>query len=125
MRRETRLRRSQDFAKVHRRGRSWVNSILVLRALPNGLPLTRVGFSISKRVGKAVIRNRIKRRLREATRALSPRPGFDVVVIAREPAAGATYLTLHAALRSLLGRAALNERTAAPEAPQGGPDEAL
>jgi ribonuclease P protein component len=105
--RDMRLRRRQDFNAVHRRGRSWANSTLVVRVLPNALPQTRVGFSISKRVGKAVVRNRIKRRLREVVRALAPRGGHDLVVIAREPAADADYQALRASLESLLQRAHL------------------
>ncbi len=117
MQRDMRLRRREDFSAVHQRGRSWANNTLVVRVLPNALPQTRVGFSISKRVGKAVVRNRIKRRLREIIRALGPRGGHDVVVIAREPAAIADYHALRASLNSLLARAHLLD--AAKEPPRG------
>jgi ribonuclease P protein component len=107
MRRDARLRRREDFNAVHRHGRSWANATLVVRVLPKATRQTRVGFSVSKRVGKAVVRNRIKRRLREIVRALRPRDGFDVVVIAREPAATADYSALLSSVRSLLARAHL------------------
>jgi len=107
MQRDQRLRRRQDFSAVHRRGRSWADALLVLRVLPNGLDVSRTGFSISKRVGKAVVRNRIKRRLREGIRALAPGPGFDLVVIARSPASAADYHALARTLRNLLTKARL------------------
>jgi len=108
MRREQRLRRRNDFDAVYRRGRAWSNDLLALRALRSDLPESRFGFAVGKRTGNAVARNRVKRRLREAIKALAPTGGWDVVIIARPPAAGADYWQLLAALRSLFGRARLH-----------------
>lgn len=73
----------------------------------------RIGFSVSKRVGGAVVRNRVKRRLREAVRGrltLLP-PGWDIVISARPAAANADYATLDAELGELLERARLVRHT--------------
>ena len=73
---------------------------------------TRIGFSVSKRVGGAVVRNRVKRRLREAVRhtlADLP-PSWDIIIGARPPAATADYATLDTAMRELLARAGLAHR---------------
>jgi ribonuclease P protein component len=89
---EYRLTRSKDFARVRRFGRSAGSQLLVLYALPTHSPDRRIGFSVSKRVGNAVIRNRVKRRLREAVRsqlAMVP-AGYDLVFIARPAAAAAS-----------------------------------
>jgi len=102
-----RLRVRRDFLAVYRKGRAWTHRFLVLRTLPNGLPYNRYGFVVSKRVGKAVARNRLKRRLREGLRLLTVRPGWDVVLLARPPAATATYQQLREALVELLSRARL------------------
>lgn len=107
MRRDARLRRREDFAAVHRQGRSWADATLVLRSRRNALGSSRFGFSISKRVGNAVVRNRIKRRLREATRNLVLHGCWDVVVIARAPAAEADFKALRQSLLSLARRARL------------------
>jgi len=102
-----RLRVRRDFLAVYRKGRAWTHRLLVLRTLPNGLPHNRYGFVVSKRVGKAVVRNRLKRRLREGLRLLTVRPGWDAVLLARPPAATATYQQLREALVELLSRARL------------------
>jgi len=61
--------------------------VVALRILERGKGPTRVGFAVGKRLDKrAVIRNRVRRRLREVLRRLDLRPGFDVVVLARRPA---------------------------------------
>jgi ribonuclease P protein component len=107
MNRSQRLRRAREFTAVYQRGRAWSNQLLAVRVLPNDLPHGRYGFAVGKRVGTAVVRNKVKRRLREAVRALAPAGGWDVVVIARPEAAGADYAALRAALASLLRRAQL------------------
>lgn len=72
--------------------------------------VSRFGFAVGKRVGGAVVRNRVKRRLREIGWALDPPPGWDIVVSARPAAAGATYAALHASLAGLLRRAGVLRR---------------
>lgn len=84
-----RLTRSADFERVYRQGRSHGNRYFVLYAFPRtGEGEARMGVSVSRKVGGAVDRNRVKRLLREAvTTAESSLPdGVDVVVVARPDA---------------------------------------
>ncbi len=117
MRKRYRLRSTRRFRELRERGRTWANRYLVLSALPNGLPHSRFGVIVTRRFGKAVARNKLRRRLREALRLRLDRipPGWDVVVIARNPAKGADFWTLSEALEELLRRAGLwNEAQASP-----------
>jgi ribonuclease P protein component len=85
MKRIYRLTEGTQFQRVRAKGKSWAHPLLVLVAAPNGLNVTRCGFSVGKRMGKAHTRNRIKRVLREAVRVRHPgiKPGYDLVWIAR------------------------------------------
>jgi ribonuclease P protein component len=85
--------------------------MLVLHARRADSPTLRLGVSTSKRVGKAVLRNRIRRRVRELVRARLKglQTGWDVVIVARPPAATAAFAQLAEALDHLLVRARLQE----------------
>jgi ribonuclease P protein component len=114
MRREKSLTKREQYTLVYNEGRSWVSNLLVIKVLPNGLTLSRCGFSISRQVGKAVTRNRVRRRLRGILRLTPLKPGWDIVIIARPPAAAASYAELKQTVEALLSRARLlmreNER---------------
>ena len=90
-------------------GRSWAHPLLVLHARRSDGPHFRLGVSVGKRIGNAVCRNRIRRRVRELVRARLKelQPGWDVVIVARTPAASAPFLTLGSALDQLVERAGL------------------
>jgi ribonuclease P protein component len=103
------LSKSIQFSVVYEGGKSWAGKEIVLRALPNALDASRFGFVVSRHLGKAVIRNRVKRRLREIARQTQVTPGWDIVLIARVPAAVADYKSLGKSVRNLLLRAGIIE----------------
>ena len=107
MRKEQRLRRREDLAAAYRQGRVHGNQLLVLRSRRNGGEISRFGFVVGKAVGGAVVRNRVKRRLRALADGLQVQNGFDIVIGARRGAAAASHRELSGALRSLLRRAEL------------------
>ena len=107
--RECRLRTAREFANVHAAGRSWAHPLLILRAVPNGLPRSRIGLVCGRRVGPAVTRNLVKRRLREIARTGPLAGGWDVVLIARPGAAAAGFGELKSAFAELCRRDRLTQ----------------
>jgi ribonuclease P protein component len=109
MRKEQRLTKDSEFARVFKQGRTWIHSLMLLKTLPNGLEFNRYGFIASKKVGGAVVRNQVRRRMREVARLTPITPGWDLVFIARSEAANAQYQELEVAIKVLLQRARLLE----------------
>lgn len=107
MQRRFRLTGSKRFSRIHRDGNSAANRYLVIRFLPNGLDRSRFGFLTSKRIGNAVVRNKVKRRLREAVRQNRVRGGWDAIFIARTGIEKAGYQELKQATDNLLRRSRL------------------
>jgi len=103
------LRSRLDFAALQTDARSRIDPLLVLRYRRNGLDTTRYGISTGRRVGTAVVRNRIRRRLRTVLAGVSGRVGrgWDVLIICRPPAAFARQAQLSAVLDKLLRQAGL------------------
>jgi ribonuclease P protein component len=108
MKRAYRLRRPDQFQRVRRDGRSWSSPLLTLNAAGSRRRVSRCGFVVGKRVGKAVDRNRARRRLREAVRLAYERiaPGWDLVFVVRSPdLITLEFARLQAMVEQLLRRA--------------------
>ena len=85
------------------------NGYLVLYARPNRTATNRVGVTVGKKLGKAVVRNRVRRRIREIYRCNEAQfcPGWDIVVVARSRCIGADFGKLSGGYRSLARKAGL------------------
>jgi ribonuclease P protein component len=104
------LTKSEQYALVYEKGSSWASDLMTMKALPNQLAQSRCGFSVSRRLGGAVVRNRVKRRMREVLSALPLEGGWDIIFVARPKAAAASFASLEKTVRSLLTRARILAR---------------
>lgn len=111
MQRHLRLRRREDFDRLRKSGRVVRHPHLTLSVAPNALPHNRYGFITSKRLGNAVTRNLVRRRLREVMRRVDPRlaQGFDLVVVARPSLAQQPFAAVEQAVLACLQQAHLVE----------------
>ncbi len=109
MKRQYRLRKNADFQRIRRFGKSKSNRLVVLIVLPNRLNRNRFGFAVSKRIGKAVRRNKIKRQMREAIRLRQEQiqPGWDMLFIARAPIQQVDYQEIARSVYNLVDQFAL------------------
>lgn len=109
MRRETRLTSGNDYRTVYKNGRSVANRELALYFLKRESGHTRAGTSVSRKIGSAVVRNRIKRLIKESFRRNEARikEGYDLVFIARQASRGKSFQELEKAFIDVLIKARL------------------
>lgn len=95
------LKLNRDFRRMYAKGRRVVGGYVVVYALKNKQELNRLGLTVGRQVGKACRRNRIKRLIREAVRAEihKIKPGYDIVIVARNRALGRNYQEIAADVR--------------------------
>jgi ribonuclease P protein component len=99
------LRHRGDFTRLSTHGRTRADRLLVLHVLPNALDHERYGISTSRRMGGAVVRNRVRRRVRAILRAAQQpgSSGLDILIVARPASSEASFAELRTALERLLG----------------------
>ncbi|MFI3210854.1 MAG: ribonuclease P protein component [Peptostreptococcaceae bacterium] len=105
------LRKDKEFRKVYQRGKSFANKYLVIYIMKNNLDDNRLGISVSKKIGKAIIRNKVKRRIREAYRLHIDEKltinGYDIIFIARKPSSDCSYTDIEKSVISLFKKSNL------------------
>ena len=97
------LKENAVFRRLYHRGSSAGSRYLVVYCRPNGTKTSRLGFTVSTKLGHAVVRNRVRRRLREIYRHTEEdlKPGYDLVVVARSAAVEADFALLERNFRHL------------------------
>jgi ribonuclease P protein component len=103
------VRKNAEFRFIYRRGKSFSNHLLVLYVYKSRKNINRIGISVSKKVGKSVTRNRVKRLIKESYRLNNSEliKGYDLVFIARSAASEKNYNEISDAIKNLLKRAGL------------------
>jgi ribonuclease P protein component len=103
------LCKNKSFQAVYRHGKSYANKQAVLYVLPNKKDISRIGFAAGKRLGGAVLRNRVKRILREAYRLNQDKitKGADLILVGRNPLVKAKFKTADRAFLDLCAKAGI------------------
>lgn len=109
MQRRYRLQRSEDFQRIRDTGKVYHHPWFILSIAPGELPHNRYGFITAKRLGKAVVRNRVRRLLKEAFRLLHVRlrQGHDIVVITRPAILGQPFAAIQRSLETVCEQAGI------------------
>lgn len=120
LRRAHRLKRGKDFQLTYKKGKSLAGQYVILYYIKNNLNLNKFGFSVSKKIGKAVVRNRTKRILRECCRLHQDelKTGYNIIFIARPKIKGIKFQLVEEEILKLFAKANLLR-----EKPEKGSDE--
>ncbi len=105
MRRFPSVKKNSDFQTVYKNGKSYANKLLVMYVYETGRDETRIGISVSKKVGNSVVRHHVTRLIRESFRLHREQlnSGLDIVVVARAAARDSDYKKIESAYRHLCG----------------------
>lgn len=112
------IKLNRDFRRLYAKGKSAAGGFVVVYMRATKNPYNRAGFTVSKNLGNAVVRNRTKRLMRESLRLMEPKlnVGYDMIIVARNRAAGKTFAQiskdLEFSLRTLgiIGKKEKNEK---------------
>lgn len=109
MDKKLKLKNNREFKKVYSYGNSYANKYLVIFFIKNNLGYNRVGFSVTKKIGKSVVRNRIRRLIKEAYRLNSDKlkQGYDLVFLPRKMAVGHGFKEIESAMIHLFKKTKL------------------
>lgn len=93
MEKKHRIRKNMEFKQVYKTGKSYGNRNLVLYISKNKLEHTRIGFTVTKKIGNAVVRNRVRRMMKEICRLNfhKIKPGYDLIFISKKSVVGMEY----------------------------------
>jgi ribonuclease P protein component len=105
MEKKHRIRKDMEFKKVYKVGRNYWNRNLVLYVSKNKLDNTRIGFTLTKKIGNAVTRNRVRRKMKEICRLNlnNMKQGYDLVFIAKKNTVNLSYDELEKSMIHILG----------------------
>ncbi|MGE4283121.1 MAG: ribonuclease P protein component [Clostridia bacterium] len=103
------LTENRVFKRIYARGNSLANNLLVIYFSKNGLNINRLGITVNKKIGKAVVRNRVRRLIKESYRLKEDfiKENYDVIFVARVRAQDASYREISGAMKNLLKRVEL------------------
>ncbi|WP_040306496.1 ribonuclease P protein component [Caloramator australicus] len=109
MKKEERIRKNRHFRLIYNRGKSYSDDTLVVYVFKNRSNMNRVGISVSKKIGKSVVRNRVKRLIKEAFRINKDKfkVGHDIVFVARGKAAKSNFYDIEGSIFNLLKKAGI------------------
>jgi ribonuclease P protein component len=104
-----RLRKNYEFKYVYNNGKVYSNNLLVMYIVENKSNYNKVGFSVSKKVGNSVVRNKVKRRIKECFRlnSINIKKGYNIVFVSRVRAKDAVYKELEKAMISIFKKSQL------------------
>lgn len=112
------IKKDSDFRKVYQRGKSMADRNLVIYTYKNGRDKSRIGISISKKVGKANVRNRIRRYIKEAYRLNideNIKEGYDIVFIARINSQNSEYKDIEKSMKYITRKAGVMKKVTKPK----------